>query len=100
MFILKLKPSILVGVLLLAAQSGLAQSRTEPAKATGTAVTVRVELPSALTAIKDYAAILLSQDQDKLQALARRRKQRTQAPVMTFPVVVPKSWARKLQGEP
>ena len=61
---------------------------------------MRVELPSALTAIKDYAAILLSKDQDKLQTLARRRKQRSAPPVVSFPVVVPKSWVRKLQGEP
>jgi|GEM_PF-6987342 len=94
----RLKSVISLVALLLIIRSAHAQSRPNPAPAESdnSELTVRVTLPAALTAIKDYTTILVSKDEDKLQNLAERRKQKSVSPVLTFSLSLPKSWVKKL----
>ncbi|SHJ07075.1 hypothetical protein SAMN02745146_2184 [Hymenobacter daecheongensis DSM 21074] len=95
----RLKSTILLAALLLI-RTGHAQTRlaAESGGSESSELTVRVTLPAALNAAKDYAAILLSKDQDKLKNLDERRKRRTTSPVLTFSLAMPKSIVRKLAG--
>ncbi|RYU76083.1 hypothetical protein [Hymenobacter persicinus] len=88
--------------LLLGTRPALAQSRPAPpprAEPEKAELTVRVALPSALSAVRDYGKILFSKDQDKLQNLVNRRKRPTENMVLSFPVTVPRSWIRKLESQ-
>ncbi|GAA4018621.1 hypothetical protein GCM10022408_35530 [Hymenobacter fastidiosus] len=96
----KLQSGILLATLLLIFRSGQAQTRPAPkaAEPTTSELTVRVTLPAALTAVKDYATIIVSKDQDKLKKIVERRKRKTENPVLTFSFSLPKTWVNKLAG--
>ena len=96
---IKLLPLILLAAALLLATPARAQSRPAPEASATTDVTVRMAVPTTLVALRDYTGILLSRDQDKLEALVNRRHRKTVAPVVTFSVALPKSWVKKLTSE-
>ena len=93
-------PLLLASLLLLLltrpAQAQVRDQRPEPAT---TEVQVRVVVPATLVTIRDYAAILLSKDQDRLQTLAERGKRKTPKREISFPVTLPSTWVRKLMAE-
>ncbi|SMB84634.1 hypothetical protein SAMN00120144_3408 [Hymenobacter roseosalivarius DSM 11622] len=68
---------------------------SKPPNALQQQLTVRVGLPSTVGLIQDYAAILLSKEDDKLQKLTTRRRPRTSNPTVVFTVPLPRSWITK-----
>ena len=95
--LIKLPAAVILACGLLLPLPGRAQSRPGRPGPQTTDVQVRIIVPPTLVAIKDYAAILLSKDQDRLRKLTDRRKAPAQE--YTFPVALPKSWVRKLMAE-
>ncbi|GAA3936736.1 hypothetical protein [Hymenobacter algoricola] len=95
-----LKTVILLATFLLGSQGSRAQSQRKSAPADNdiSELNVRVILPSALDAIKDYTAILISQDQDKVKALTERGKKANETPTVMFSIPMPRSWVKKLNG--
>lgn len=73
---------------------GRAQAQTRPAatppEPPPEQLVVRVELPSIVGTVADYASLLFSKEKGKLKGLTNRGKPRTSNPVVVFSVPVPK----------
>lgn len=84
---------LLLGLLLLSAGRGAAQSRPAPAPASQKELTVHLTLPTVVGLIGEYAGILSSREKGRLKTLRKQSRTTTSNPVLILTIPLPKLWA-------